>query len=243
MMQPPSYLKIASRQFWPILTGILLLMSGVLLVSGLVILQKELRFESGGVKTAGRVTEKYSERRGSGKSRRMHHLLRYEYAAEGGRTFTGEDSVKHETWQRFEAGQPVEVEYLRDAPATSRVAGESKKTDGQVLSGIGGGATLLTGFFFLRNWKRVRTTRRLWEEGRRVDGVVSEVRATNVSHNRVKQWRIAYTYNDYAGRQHTGQSDYLPPAEAMDWKPGDKCAVLCDKDQPEISVWAGRGEG
>lgn len=241
-MQAPSFWKIASRQFWPLFTLIFLLVAGGMLVGGLVTLQAEQKYELGGVKTVGRVTEKFTERRGSGKSRRLHYLLRYQFTTEDNYHVDGEDSVRQSTWDQFNVGDSVPVEYQRFEPEKNRIVGETQKTSGMALSSLGAAGVLVAGFFFWRSLSRVLTSRRLWEEGRRVDGTVDEVKETNVSFNRVKQWKIRYTYLDYAGRQHTGESDYLPPREAEGWHVGDKCVVHCDKDLPEISIWIGREE-
>ncbi len=111
---------------------------------------------------------------------------------------------------------------------------------GVIFSGVGTLIGGVGGVLFARGLNRARTIARLLDSGVRVTGTVIEVRPTNVRINRVQQWQLRYSYQDYTGRVHEATSEYMPPAQAQQWRQGDQGTVCYDDRSPEVSYWFGR---
>lgn len=97
---------------------------------------------------------------------------------------------------------------------------------------------LLLGALFARaSWRRGKRQLRIAREG-----IETEARVTAVGRARLMRSStkviIGYSYADQFGGTHQGESGYLPDDEAnWAWKPGDKCAVRFDPEDPAESVW------
>lgn len=96
------------------------------------------------------------------------------------------------------------------------------------------------GYLASRDWKKLQADWRLLQDGAVSEATVTAVEQTNFAINRIKQWRISYSYTDAAGRSHQGRSYYLRPEDASDWQAGDKGRIRFDSNDPGRSVWAGR---
>ncbi|HXF82138.1 MAG TPA: DUF3592 domain-containing protein [bacterium] len=115
--------------------------------------------------------------------------------------------------------------------------------DGVVIPLVAGvGITAAGGAIVRRAHERIRLEQYLRREGVSVRGEVIAVDQTGVRYNRRVQWRLTYRYADRTGRQHRGQSGYLEPDEAAEWKVGDAVLIRIDPGRPARSVWMGRPE-
>jgi hypothetical protein len=119
------------------------------------------------------------------------------------------------------------------------------------LPGLGGGADWLFavvgvpmlgvgGYLALRDWKKLQADWQLFQHGAVGEATVTAVEQSNFSINRVKQWRISYSYADASGRSHSGRSYYLRPEDASGWQAGDTGRIRFDRRDPGQSVWTGR---
>jgi hypothetical protein len=72
------------------------------------------------------------------------------------------------------------------------------------------------------------------------EGTVFRAGPTDLSINRIAQWRIHYRFRDQFGRAYEGQSHPVSPEEGSAWKVGDKANVRFDRRRPENSLWLGR---
>jgi hypothetical protein len=61
-----------------------------------------------------------------------------------------ENSVSKERWESLQEGAPILVQYLLSDPTQSRIAGDSEKLTGYVLTSLGAGGALLGLFFVFR---------------------------------------------------------------------------------------------
>jgi hypothetical protein len=128
--------------------------------------------------------------------------------------------------------------YLPRAPAKSRLAGQGSGLGILLLPLMG---TLFGGIgarFFVRALRHARLEWRLRREGTRADAIVTDISATNLTINRIRQFRLLYEYRDHQSARHTGTID-LGEDEATLWKVGDVGAVLYDPRRPAAVVWTG----
>ena len=109
-----------------------------------------------------------------------------------------------------------------------------------LLAVVGAAMLGAGGYLASRDWKKLQADWRLLQEGAAGEATVTAVEETGFSINRIKQWRISYSYIDSAGRTHQGRSHYLRPEDASGWRTGDKGQIRFDRRDPERSVWTGR---
>jgi len=95
-------------------------------------------------------------------------------------------------------------------------------------------------FLFMKGLRRVLAMQRLYREGIRVEGTVTAVEQSNMVINNVRQWVVRFTFHDFTGRVQEAKSEYMPPDEAQEWKPGDTGTVRYDQRDPSINLWTGR---
>jgi len=236
-MNRPSFFRVAFKQFWLLFGAIWFFVGGIFAIVGGGMLWYEWRFGQQGVDAQARVIEKYT--RSGSKGGTTYHLS-YEFTTADGFQISSRDQVDEDVWERVAEGSTVAIKYLPHPPYQSRIPGSSR----WLLPGIFGGVGLvfggIGGVLFFRSLFRVRTILRVVREGVQVQGTVAELRETNMSINRVRQWCIRYRFTDFAGRLHEADSDYMSPAEAHEWKEGDTGMVRYDQNQPEVSYWLGR---
>ena len=128
---PPDFVQ-RNKENRRALSQKLVILSVSLLVGGLVaygwFFAEDRRYSIDGVKTTGIITSYQSQTTSSKGNTRTTHTISYNYAADEGTTLTGSDAVK--CWRHLPAtgsplnpksGQPIEVEYLRSNPNTSRI--------------------------------------------------------------------------------------------------------------------------
>jgi Protein of unknown function (DUF3592) len=108
-----------------------------------------------------------------------------------------------------------------------------------VLTGIGGPFSLLGGGVIFFTARRRLEEARLRRDGASAVGTVVAVKETNISINRIPQWRVHYTYKDVRGREHEGESALMTPDAAGRIAPGETAPVRYDRARPERSLWLG----
>ena len=227
--------RLLKRSFLLWFGGIWMLVGVPLLVAGLLAAAKEQRYSEEGAEADGVVTRK-EIRRGKSTSYRVY----YRFRARDGGEFSGRDSTRRARWEELREGGAVRIEYLPSNPAQNRLAGKRNVEAAYILIPLGATFGGVGGFLFFKDLARIRLALRLSREGILADADVTAVEETKVSINRVRQWVVRYSYRDFQGREHAGKSEYLPPEEAAEWKPGDGGQVRYDQNRPEQNVWLGR---
>lgn len=230
-----------ARNFWFMFGGIFFVVGFSLFVGGFSAWQKEKRFDTGAIETSGLVLtrEIVTARRSSGDGTSTKYRVTYRFEARSGETLEHSDDVDVHTWEALQEQGPVKVEYLRDEPGESRIAGESDRTTAWILMGIGGPFGLAGGGVIAFAVRRRMEQARLRRDGAHTTGTVVAVRETNISINRVRQWRIHYSYRDHHGREHSGEGDLIPPDAASRITAGQTAPVRYDRNAPEKSLWLG----
>ena len=155
--------------------------------------------------------------------------------------FEGHGDVPEATWNALTERGPIQVVYLRDRPASNRIAGESKRMLLALFAFLGGFLSLVGGTMLVGALRSARTKRRLLESGVRAAAIVAEVGAMNLRVNGRTQWRLKYDYHDYQNRPHRG-TVYLAEDTARQWKAGDPGNVMFDPERPQKAIWLGKTE-
>jgi hypothetical protein len=233
-----------ARHFAFAFGGIFLVVGCALFVGGYREREMLQRFDASGVTAEGTVLtrEIVRRRKSAGENRKTRYRVTYRFDARSGETLEHSDDVDLHTWEALEEQGPVTVEYLRDEPEVSRVAGEPDPTDAWLLMGIGGPFALFGAGVVAYATRRRMEASRLRRDGARTTGTVVAVRETNISINRVRQWRIHYSYRDHRGHEHEGKSDLISPEAAATIAAGDTAPVRYDRLAPEKSLWQGPPE-
>jgi hypothetical protein len=112
--------------------------------------------------------------------------------------------------------------------------------DEWIMRLIGAPFALIGGGIVAWSIRKAYCVGQIMESGIRCEATVTEVTATNFSVNRVPQWVIRFSFQDYQGQQRTGESDYMSPQDAQEWKAGDRGSVRYDQQDPKACVWVGR---
>jgi len=87
------------------------------------------------------------------------------------------------------------------------------------------------------SWRRGKRRLRIALEGIETEATVTAVHRARLMRSYTKA-TIGYSYADQFGKTRQGESGYLPDDEAnRAWKPGDRCAVRVDPEDPADSVW------
>lgn len=201
----------------------------------------ERQYHTQGLTVAATVTDKSIERAKRGENSRTRYLVSYRFTSSDGQDMESSAEVPVEDWERLGAGQPFPVNYLLDAPGSSRVqgSGEDAWIAIYVFLAIGAVFTLLGSGLAYSDLRVILRTIRISRHGLMTEGTLVTVRPTGTSINRVPQWRLSYRYRDHLGQTQEGASHLLSPEEASAWKAGDRGIVSFDRERPEISVWTG----
>jgi hypothetical protein len=233
-----------ARHFAFVFGGIFLVVGSALLFAGYREWEMQKRFEVNGVTAEGTVLtrEIVRARRSSGEGSSTRYRVTYRFDLRSGETLEHSDDVDVHTWEALEEHGPVTVEYLRDEPGVSRVAGETNPKEAWILMGIGGPFALFGASVVAHAARRRMEASRLRRDGARTTGTVVAVRETHISINRVRQWRVHYSYRDHRGHEHEGKSDLIPPEAAAAITAGDTAPVRYDRLAPEKSLWLGPPE-
>jgi len=119
---------------------------------------------------------------------------------------------------------------------------------GLVVAGVRGGkwgplegliVSLSGVVLFVAGTRRIWIAHRVLKHGVQGGATVTSVRFSWLG-ARVTEWRyvIGYRYEDGRGQPHEAR-EFLPQAEALDWKPGSRGNVRFDPRHPAHSVWMG----
>ncbi len=100
------------------------------------------------------------------------YYLTYEYTTSDGQTLEGESQVTEEAYQSYRYNSPVQVLYLKDTPAVSRLAEENAFEFPRVVVFIGGINGLMAFFTVWLLWRDMRQQRRYKRDGRIMQGYV-----------------------------------------------------------------------
>lgn len=199
-----------------------------------------------GTVTGKRIDEKWTNKSGSSSGRRkksISHIVSYSFTTKAGRNIDSSCSVAYDVYERVSTGTPVEIQYLRDEPETNRIRENPSFVIGAVFSIIG----LLVAAFglaiFSYEWRQRSLAQRLMRDGIPVDATIRSVGPGNLTINGVRQWLIEFTYQDFQGQTHRGNSGHMRPEVAQGWKAGEAAKVLYDKAAPNKYVWIGSQSG
>ena len=108
-----------SFDFW--LGAIALLVATPIVAVTLLQVSEEWQFVRSSVSTDGMILTKEIKRSGRGQRARSYEATYRVMVPEG--AFENRAQLSYETWARLKEGQAVEVRYLPDRPATSRLVG------------------------------------------------------------------------------------------------------------------------
>lgn len=225
------------RHFWTLFGAIWLGVGLPLLIIGLSMWWQSSRYGEEGVHVEGMVLSRDVIPASGRQSTR--YRVRYRFRTREGATYENTQNVDVEVWEKLQERGPVEVEYLHGSPRSNRVAGQSGQAGVLVFSLLGGFFSFAGGGLLVFSLVRVAARRRILRIGTPAEAVVLAVEQTNLSVNRVRQWRLRYRYRDVVGMEHEGKSGYLSPETASSWSQGDTCQVKYDPRRPEKSAWLG----
>jgi hypothetical protein len=169
------------------------------------------------------------------------YYITYRFKTSAGQVLRGKSRVSRVTWDRLVEREPVDVQYLADAPEVSRISGADRDGFTALLfAGLGGMACLIGIAVFPVGIRQAYTARRLLSQGLLAAATVEKVAEANASFNGVAQWWVYYRYIDPQGQTWNGRSGYLPPEEASSWHPGDMGWARFDPQRPKKSIWIGK---
>jgi len=230
-----------ARNFWFVFGGIFFVVGFALFVGGFNAWQTEQRFDANATRAKGTVLTRDIEtaRRSSGDGASTKYRVTYRFDARSGETLEHSDDVDVHRWESLHEQGPVDIEYLRDEPQVSRIAGESDRLTAWILMGIGGPFGLFGGGVLIFAIRRRMEANRLRRDGAHTTGTVVAVKETNISINRVRQWRIQYSYRDHRGHTHEDESDLISPDAASQIEAAQAAPVRYDRNAPEKSLWLG----
>ena len=208
---------------------------------GLLILKKDTRFKSEGHVVTGTVLSKQIEEEWNTQAERREYsyVIRYTFQPESGAEITGSTGVTSSEYETFSPSQPVEIEYLKSDPSSSRLAGTSDAAAGWIFFGVGALLTLIGVVSIFIELKRRFGSARLLREGMIGEGSVVSCGPGSLTINNVTQWQVRYRFNDTMGRSHEGVTPHMSPDEARQWSTGAKGRVRFDKEKPHKNIWVG----
>jgi len=165
----------------------------------------------------------------------------YRFRAPDGTAVKNEVKVSGEFWDQVAERDPIRVTYLSSDPKSNQIDGaETGWPLALIFTGVGFFFVPVGGLIFFKGLSGIVRELRLESEGAIVEATVIDVGPAGVSFNGVPQWQIRYRYQDYKGQKHIGESGPMSPAEAQEWKVGDRGTAKFDARAPEKSAWAGR---
>lgn len=220
-----------------LLVGVPFFVIGAYLAIQTVVLERRLERE--GRVVSGVVLKKFTRTHKGSRS----YWVRYRFTPPGGQEVEAGAEVERGAWERLAEQEPISVRCAASDSRLHRVEGEKvERVLPLVFSGVGALFGAVGGVIFGKGVRRFRRRRRLEREGIVAEGTVTQVVETHFSINRVRQWKIHYTYSDYRGQSHGGDSGLIPPEEASAWQVGDKGTVRFDPARTEESIWVGKDQ-
>jgi hypothetical protein len=241
MNQTKTFLTLARRSFPFCFGGIWLFCGLPFLILGVYftidIFRLQQRFRNEALVTEGMVLTKTIRSNKDSKNYRVG----YRFRAPDGSFVKSEANVTGDFWDRVTERGPVRVMYLSSDPKINHIEGAvTGWMLALVFAGLGFFFVTFGGLIFLKGLKGIVLELRLERTGAIVEATVIHVGPAGASSNGVPQWRIRYRYQDYKGQKRTGESGPMSPAEAQEWKVGDKGTARFDPKAPQKSAWAGR---
>lgn len=221
--------------------GIIFFILGtVFTVIGIQTASTEQAYRTKGLTVEATVLSKSIERAKRGEHSRTRYLIGYRFLSEQGQEIESVTEVPVEEWEGLEGGRKFPVNYLPEAPETSRVDGENEWIVALVFMGVGGIFTLIGGGLAFTDLRSIIRTIRVARHGLITQGTVLRAEPTRTTINKVPQWCIHYRYRDNLGSEQDGASHLMPPEEGRIWKEGDTGTVRFDEKSPSISIWMGQ---
>ncbi len=216
--------------------GAVLLLAGLVAVGvGVYLGWVESRYASDGVVVEGVVTG--TQFVPGGEDSDPEYRVEYRFTPRGGEPTDGRSEVDEGTYDDADAGDVVEIQYLRGEPSTNRVNGTGGWLWPAFAAGLGGIGIMSGSLLLVIAWRSAMAERRLMREGIATPALVVGHEVTNYSVNEVDQWKVVYQFTDAAGRTHLGRSPHLSPEDAHRWQPGTSVMIRYDPFDPTRSVW------
>jgi Protein of unknown function (DUF3592) len=168
------------------------------------------------------------------------YLVTYRFAASDGGTLDQTEEVPVDDWEQLVEGDSLDVSYVPSDPSTARARAAGPWWIPLLVTGLTALVALVGVAIALPGGRRALLIFRVHRNGVETAATVVDVGPAGVTVNRVAQWRLRYDFRDQDGREHSGESDLLAPQEAVEWRNGDRGAVLYDRNRPSDSVWLGK---
>lgn len=239
-MNAPS---IPPRRFLLFLIAAFLLAFALLFASvGRSIVRTEAQYERDGVTAKGIVTAKYTEERRDSENRNRtdtYYYVRYRFTSDTGAIHESSGSVDSATYQQMSPDSPVDIQYLRSDPGSSRVAQVPDYTMGYIFMGIGfviGLASMGTAAYEIR--QRLLAGR-LSRDGILCEGCVVAAGPGNFSVNDITYWRVTYSFRNNRGEEILGTTPHMHPDIAAQWEIGHTGKVRYDRNNSALNMWVG----
>jgi hypothetical protein len=173
-------------------------------------------------------------------NRSTRYLLTYRFATPSGGEVEQSEEIPVEIWETLAAGDELTVRYLPEDPESARTRSITAAWVPLLVAALTAGFALLGALVARPGWRRLLVLVRVQRHGSIAHATVIEVAPAGIVVNRVPQWRLKYKFRDRHGERHEGESDYMRPEEAAEWRVGDQGVVRYDRDRASDSVWCGR---
>jgi Protein of unknown function (DUF3592) len=235
---------IAPGNFWFVFGGLWLAVGALFASIGGVVLWRdstlEQRLALEGTTVPGVVLAKRMQ---GGRDQEPRFEIDYRFTPAAGALTEQTATIDGKTWDALVEGEPVAVNYVREAPWLNRIPGQTAERLilGIVFTGLGSLLAAAGGAILWWAAARRKLVHELAREGMRVDGEVVEVAPANFRINWTPQLTIRYRYRDHAGMVHEGKTPPLASEEAQRSRAGDRGEVRYERDRPQRSVWIGKG--
>lgn len=236
----PSVWKLVGRSFALWIGGALFVFGLVFAAVGAREALVEQAYRDEGMTADALVLDRSIVRAERGEQGATRYVLSYRYTTAEGEQVESSADVSVEEWEGIEPGARFPIAYLPGQLDASRPSTAGDSIVPLVFLSIGGVFTLIGGAFAFTSGRSLVRMLRVCRVGTDTEGTVTRAGPTNVSINRVPQWRIHYRYRDRLGRVHEGASHLVSPREGSSWSDGDAGCVRFDPARPEQSVWIGR---
>jgi len=169
---PPFWQVRVKVNRWIIIGGILLIVGVTFRLIGDAKLREERLYQAAGL-TANAIVEAKSMRmpallqpaQSQYMRRDIRYLVHYRFTSNDGATVRGSDEVDLRTWQSIREGDPIQIVYLRDQPARSRLVANATGMAPQQFIVLGGTLAAIGLLFLSYGLFRVIQKRRIGRHG------------------------------------------------------------------------------
>jgi hypothetical protein len=197
----------------------------------------ETTFQRLAVVADGRITGRDIRLASAGNRQSTEYLLKYTFTTAGNVPVRGESEVTIEQWEASRKGNPLPIYYLPSRPDKNRLSAAGHWEIAMILTTLGVILGGLGGIFVGLQVHRWRLVTRLERDGASAQGTLTRVASGGTYVNRVRQWRLFYSFTDASGHRREGVSDWISPQEAKRWKKGATGMVRYDARDPRRSIW------